>query len=45
VNTRAVLHSDVIYLIDKHERGRVLLHSTVAPDVLAADLSILANER
>ncbi len=45
VSTREVLHSDVIYLIDKKEQGRVLLHSTVAPDVLASDLSLLANER
>ena len=28
-----------------NERGRVLLNSTVAPDVLASDLSLLANER
>ena len=45
VSTRDVLHSDVIYLIDKNARGRVLLHSTVAPDVLASDLSLLVNER
>ena len=45
VSTRDVLHSDVIYLIDKKARGRVLLHSTVAPETLAADLSLLANER
>jgi protein SCO1 len=45
VSTREVLHSDVIYLIDKNARGRLLLHSTIAPDVLASDLSLLANER
>jgi protein SCO1/2 len=45
VSTRDVLHSDVIYLIDKNEHGRLLLHSSVAPDVLAADLRILADER
>jgi protein SCO1/2 len=40
-----VLHSDVIYLIDKNARGRVLLHSIVAPETLASDLRILVNER
>ena len=45
VSTRDVLHSDVIYLIDKSERGRVLLHSDVAPETLASDLSILLKER
>jgi cytochrome oxidase Cu insertion factor (SCO1/SenC/PrrC family) len=45
VSTRDVLHSDVIYLIDKKERGRLLLHSIVTPEVLASDLSVLANER
>ena len=45
VSARDVLHSDVIYLIDKRARGRVLLHSTVAPETLAADLSLLASER
>lgn len=45
VSAREVLHSDVIYLIDKSERGRLVLHSTVAPDVLASDLTLLANER
>jgi protein SCO1/2 len=45
VSTRDVLHSDVIYLIDKKERGRVLLHSTVGPDALAADLTLLVSER
>jgi protein SCO1/2 len=39
-----VLHSDTIYLIDKHARGRVVLHSSVAPADLAADLSILLGE-
>src|SRR3989442_3625369 len=39
------LHSDGIYLIDKSERGRVLLHSGVAPETLASDLSILLKER
>ncbi len=45
VSTRDVLHSDVIYLIDKNARGRVLLHSNVTPDALASDLSILLAER
>jgi protein SCO1/2 len=40
----SVLHSDTIYLIDKHARGRVVLHSNVAPSDLAADLSILLGE-
>ncbi|HEY8655494.1 MAG TPA: SCO family protein [Candidatus Limnocylindria bacterium] len=40
-----LVHTDVIYLIDKKERGRVLLRSTVTPDVLAADLRLLAEER
>ncbi len=44
-STNEVLHSDVIYLIDKSERGRVLLHSDVAPETLADDLRILADER
>jgi len=41
----SVLHSDTIYLIDKHARGRILLHSGVAPADLAADLGILVGER
>jgi protein SCO1/2 len=41
----SVLHSDTIYLIDKHARGRILLHSGVAPSDLANDLSILVGER
>src|SRR2546422_3675562 len=45
VSTRDVLHSDVIYLIDKSEHGRVLLHSGVTPETLASDLSILLKER
>jgi protein SCO1/2 len=45
VSTKDVLHSDVIYLIDKTEHGRVLLHSDVSPDTLAADLGILVRER
>ena len=45
VSTNEVLHSDVIYLIDKSEHGRVLLHSDVTPDTLAADLGILVRER
>ena len=45
VSTRDVLHSDAIYLIDKTERGRVLLHSDVTPDDLAGDLGILLQER
>ena len=45
VSTRDVLHSDVIYLIDKNARGRVVLHSTVTPDDLATDLAILLKER
>ena len=40
-----MLHSDVIYLIDKNARGRVVLHSTVTPDDLATDLAILLKER
>ena len=44
VSTPEVLHSDVIYLIDRNARGRVLLHSTVAPETLASDLRILVNE-
>ena len=40
-----VAHTDVIYLIDKHARGRVVLHSDVSADVLASDLRILINER
>ena len=45
VSTRDILHSDAIYLIDKTERGRVLLHSDVTPDDLAGDLGILLQER
>jgi protein SCO1/2 len=45
ISAHDVLHSDVIYLIDKNERGRVLLHSDVAPETLANDLRILVNER
>jgi protein SCO1/2 len=45
VSAPAVLHSDVIYLIDKRARGRILLHSTIAPETLASDLRILVNER
>lgn len=45
VTERDVLHTDVIYLIDKKERGRVVLRSTVTADDLAADLRLLANER
>jgi protein SCO1/2 len=41
----SVLHSDTIYLIDKHARGRILLHSGVTPSDLANDLSILVGER
>jgi protein SCO1/2 len=44
-STNEVLHGDVIYLIDKVQRGRVLVHSTVGPESLANDLRILANER
>jgi protein SCO1/2 len=40
-----VLHSDVIYLIDKATRSRVLIHSTVTPEALANDLAILVKER
>jgi hypothetical protein len=32
-------------ITDKNKRGRVLLHSDVAPDTLANDLRILINER
>jgi protein SCO1 len=45
VSTKDVLHSDAIYLIDKMERGRVLLHSDVSPEALAANLGILVRER
>jgi protein SCO1/2 len=45
VSTKDVLHSDAIYLIDKTERGRVLLHSDVSPETLAMDLGILVRER
>jgi protein SCO1/2 len=45
VGPSEVLHADVIYLIDKNERGRLLLHSTIAPEDLANDLAILINER
>jgi len=45
VSTKDVLHSDVIYLIDKNQRGRVVLHSDIAPEVLANDLQLLLNER
>jgi protein SCO1/2 len=45
VSTKDVLHSDAIYLIDRSERGRVLLHSDVSPDALATDLGILVRER
>jgi cytochrome oxidase Cu insertion factor (SCO1/SenC/PrrC family) len=45
VREKDVLHSDVIYLIDKNERGRLLLHSDVSPETLAADLGILVRER
>ncbi len=41
----SVLHSDAIYLIDKHARGRIVLHSNVAPADLASDLGILVGER
>lgn len=44
VTTTDILHSDVIYLIDKNARGRVMLHSDVTPDALAADLGILVRE-
>jgi protein SCO1/2 len=45
VATKDVLHTDAIYLLDRTERGRVLLHSDVSPETLAADLSILVRER
>jgi protein SCO1/2 len=45
VSTKDVLHSDAIYLIDKTEHGRVLLHSDVSPETLAMDLGILLRER
>ena len=45
VGTKDVLHSDAIYLIDRSERGRVLLHSDVSPETLATDLGILVRER
>jgi|ERR671934_2347302 protein SCO1/2 len=40
-----VLHSDVIYLIDKNSRGRVLFHSDVQPADLANDLNLLVQGR
>jgi protein SCO1 len=45
VATKDVLHSDAIYLIDRNEHGRVLLHSSVSPEDLATDLGILVRER
>ena len=45
VRAPEVLHSDVIYVIDKRARGRILLHSTIPPETLASDLRILVNER
>src|SRR5439155_23121612 len=45
VSTKDVLHSDAIYLIDRTEHGRVLLHSDVTPETLATDLGILLRER
>ena len=45
VATKDVLHSDAIYLIDRNEHGRVLLHSDVLPETLATDLGILIRER
>jgi protein SCO1/2 len=45
VSAPQILHSDVIYLIDKRARGRILLHSTVSAETLASDLRILVNER
>jgi protein SCO1/2 len=45
VSAPQVLHSDVIYLIDKKARGRILLHSDIAAETLASDLRILVNER
>lgn len=40
-----VIHTDVIYLVDKRARGRVVLHSDVSAEVLANDLRILTGER
>ena len=40
-----VAHTDVIYLVDRHVRGRVVLHSDVSADDLANDLRILTSER
>ena len=45
VSAKDVLHSDAIYLIDKSEHGRILLHSDVTPEALATDLGILVRER
>ena len=45
VGPNEVLHSDVIELIDKTERGRVLLHSHVSPETLATDKGVLVRER
>ena len=43
--SQSVAHSDVIYLVDRHARARVLLHSTVTAEELATDLRILTSER
>jgi len=45
VSTKDVLHSDAIYLLDRTQHGRVLLHSDVSPETLATDLGILVRER
>lgn len=45
VSAGDVLHSDVLYLIDKRLRGRVVLHSDATPETIASDLRILLNER
>jgi protein SCO1/2 len=42
---KTVLHTDVIYLVDRRQRARVVLHSDVTPDDLASDLLILVGER
>jgi protein SCO1/2 len=42
---QSVAHSDVLYLIDRHARARILLHANVTPDDLATDLRILTSER
>jgi protein SCO1/2 len=41
----SVGHSDVIYLLDKKGRARVLTHSDISADALAGDVRLLVAER